>query len=731
MAFATRSRRATRAQSPLTVVPFDARGAGVGEVPATVAIELPGDGEMLLILCAEAERPDPTALPRCLGALDAFRAGFAAANQRALTLALLAGMEEANAALYDPRAARSAHRPVGIGLTALVVRGIEGYVIQTGPGQALILGDNGITALPPLSSYRMVGTPTYDEGASAPPLGLLSTVEPDLFHIEMHDGLFATLCVSGLGRVLHHEDDGPLRSADAGRAADYLVWLSHRYQLPQAYGVLISSDGQGIAPSVIASPPVRYTERASVLPTEAIADRWHDYPADPGSSSRVSDDDAPPTPAMRQPSPDAFDEPRWEYLGEPETVRSSPRRSSRFGGGKQTDWDDPYRPRRQWQVPVLPLRAWLLLGGLLLTLVLAALMGIVHVIGSHRANTATLHELDAIAIARAQAVTQSDAQAAYTALAGLVVRLDKVATENRETQRVTLERQQLTQALDTLSGVTRVTPRQVAALPHLDSASGTHRLILSGQDGKLYLYDKEKNDWGVYTFDSDSQKRERVFTTGSVANKVPAGELRGLFWANGPATSDRTRLFTRNATGGWSEIALPTLGDKRPTAIAPLGSALYMLDNAAGIIVRVPVGDGSPAKIWTTDAATAELRTAVDMASDAQMIWVLLADGRVRGFVGGTPAQVFPASTVPPVKDVTAITTNAASPYLYIAENGQNRILRIRKADGRIVQVLRSADGAPPLVGVQSLSVDEGRGTLWYVGADGIVTVPLPPVGGA
>ncbi|MGI8854412.1 MAG: hypothetical protein ACR2JW_01550, partial [Thermomicrobiales bacterium] len=72
MVFATRSRRAARAQSTWTVVPFDARGAGVGEVSPAVAIETPHDGETLLILCAEADRPDPEATARCLLALDAF-----------------------------------------------------------------------------------------------------------------------------------------------------------------------------------------------------------------------------------------------------------------------------------------------------------------------------------------------------------------------------------------------------------------------------------------------------------------------------------------------------------------------------------------------------------------------------------------------------------------------------------------------------------------------------------
>jgi hypothetical protein len=359
------------------------------------------------------------------------------------------------------------------------------------------------------------------------------------------------------------------------------------------------------------------------------------------------------------------------------------------------------------------------------------LVTVVQAVSAHQANAATARELDGIAQARAQAVALHDPQAKYTELTNVSAQLEKVAAEGRETKRVAIERQQLAQALDTVGGVTRVMPRPVSTLAHVEGGPGNHRLILAGDDGTLYLYDHEKNDWGIYAIDPATGKPSRLFATGSVANKVPAGDLRGLLWANGLATTDRTRIFVRAADGGWTERALPALGEKRPTATALLGDALYLLDAGAGLIVRVPLADGGAAKAWTNDAAAAELRTAVDMSSDGQTIWVLLTDGRVRGFTGGAPAQLIAPPTTPPIKDPTAMTTTATSPYLYIAENGQGRILRIRKADGRVVQSLRAAEGAPPMTAIQSMTVDEGRGMLSYVTADSIVTVPLPPVGGA
>jgi len=703
MVFATRSRRAARAQPTWTVVPFDASGAGVGEIPPTVAIETPHDSETLLVLCAEAERPDPEATRRCLLALDAFRAGYDAAGPRMLTNALIAGMEEANGALSNERAARGMHQPVSIGLTALVARGADAYIIQAGPGQALIVGAEGMTALPPLHGHT-----------DSAPLGSLPTIEPDLFHVDAGEGLFAALCVSALGRVLSREDDGPLLMCDATHAAEYLVSLGARYRLPQAYGVLCSTmGGNGLSAAANAES---MTAWPAGLP----------LPVEPAPQFR-----SVPAPAPVPPGDEG--EQRWDYLGEREpSARSSRLRGWHRDGAPPhaTPWNDPYRARRTGRLPQLPPRLWVLAGGFLLALVLAALIGIVHALASHRANTATMHELDGIAAARMQAVALPDPQAQYDALTAVSRQLEAVATKGRQTRRVAQERQSVTQALDTAMGVTRVTPRPVAALPHFDGGPGNHRLILAGDDGMLYLFDRDKNDWGVYAVNAVTQKADRLFTTGNVANKVPAGELRGLLWFGGPATTDRTRLFARTANGAWGELTIPAVGEKRPTAIVALNDGLYLLDSAAGVIVRVPFADGNSVKPWTTDAATVELKTAVDMASDGQTIWVLLGDGRVRGFIGGAPAQLIATPAVPPIMEPTAIVAPVSSPYLYIADGAQGRILRIRKADGRIVQVLRAANGAPPITRIQSVTVDEGKGMLSYVTADGIGSVLLPPIRG-
>jgi hypothetical protein len=729
MPFATRSRRAARGAggvSAFTVVPFDARGAGVGEVPPQIAIETP-DEETLLILCAEPDRPDEHGPQRMQIALEAFAAGFSSAGPRSLTTALLGGVREANAALYDPRVAQPGHHAIGIGLTALAIRGNDGYILQAGPGQALVLQGGETIALPPLSAHVSARGFMHPESEIAA-LGVLSALDPDLFHIDIRPEMHIAIVASALGRVLAHEDDRPLHVPSVASVAETLVGLARHYRLPDAYGaVVVAGDGgtNGYEPPELP----RWNSDSRGLHLAAQQPHYR------GWSGDLPTTDAPPpplpprgwglneSPAPMEASPwDQYDPPAYDPAGHEEIYTLRP-------PGQRAAWQGR-RGVGAYRLPALPPRLWMLLGAIALTVVLALLIGVVHTISGHRADSQTRHALDAAAAARVQALAQHDPQAAYTALLAIGTQLDQVAATGREPQRVAIERQQLAQALDTVTGVSRVTPRVVGTLAHYEGGPGLHRLIMRGEDGKLYLYERDaKGDWGVFLFNPDAVKLDRLFSTGSVANKVPASDIRGLTWVNGPATTDRTRLFVRGGTGVWQETTLSGIADKRPTALAALGDALYLLDTNAGQIIRVPLKDGT-ATPWTNAAASPELRTAIDMTADSQTLWVLLADGRVRGYIGGTAAQSITLASTPALKDLTALATVPRSPYLYVAENGSGRILRVRKTDGRVVQVLRAADGTPPLVAIQSMTIDEDGGTLWAVTADGIITVPLPPVTG-
>lgn len=728
MPFATRSRRATRGAPAFTVVPFDARGTGVGEVPPQIAIETP-DEETLLVLCAEPDRPDEHALQRIRVAFEAFQTGFAASGARSLTAALLAGVQEASAALYDPRVARRGLHPIGVGLTALAVRGDDGYVMQAGPGQALVLQNGETIALPPLANAVSAKGFMHPESEIAP-LGVLPEIEPDLFHVDLRAGVRVAVIASALGRVLAHEDDHPLHVPDAAAVAEMLVALARHYQLPEAYGAVIVAGDADMGGHDLSALPRWRTDSGGM----------HLAPAPPPPSAPSGHVPAADSGPYAPQTPDA-----WDAVSVPVNTNSEswdrfapPPAATPMGHDREyAAYSPPSRARirmrsRSWprRVPALPSRLWMLLGAVALTVMLALLIGVVHAVNGHRANSAAQHALDAVAAARGQALAQHDPQAAYTALIAVNAELDKIAATGRQTQRVAVERRQLTQALDTVTSVTRVTPRVLGTLAHYEGGPGLHRLILRGEDGKLYLYERDaKGDWGIFLFNPDTVKLDRLFSTGSVASKVPASDIRGLMWANGPATTDRTRLFVRSLSGAWQETTLNGVPDKRPTALVAFGDGIYLLDTNAGQIIRVPLKDGAAAP-WTNAAATAELRTAVDMTADSQTIWVLLADGRVRGYVGGTAAQSFTLAPMPPLKDLTALATMPRSPYLYVAENGQGRILRVRKVDGRVVQVLRAAEGAPPLTAIQSMTVDEDGGTLWAVTADGIITVPLPPVAG-
>ena len=741
MLFATRSRRTERRAPATTVVPFDAPAGGVSAVSPHIAIETP-DAETLLVVCAEAERADEQAAREVQAALDAFLEGYASPEAHGLTAALLAGVRAANAALYNPRALRRGMRLAGVGLTALAVRGEDAYVVQVGPGQALVLHAGETVALPPLESRYASGYHAHPAGATAP-LGVLPDLDPDLFHIDARAGVRAAVVASALGRVLAHEDDRPLHVPDPAAVAQTLVAVARHYRLPEAYGVVVVAGDadadtrmaadEGFAPPprwrtdsgdfALRPPPATRPRRAwsyrlpIVEPEGAAAEQWDAGEAQ--ADHEAWDRFAPERRGAAQ--IDAY------AMRPPQSPDRHPQRDG--GAGGRT-----IRLPSRSSLPALPPRLWMLIGAVALTLALALVIGLIGTIGAQRESAAARTQLDAVARGRAQAVALRDPQAAYTALTALSGQLDAIAATGREPGGVMAERQQLAQAIDTVANVTRVTPRVLGTLTRYEGAPGARRLLLRGEDGKLYLYERDaRGDWGVFLFDPNTVKLDRLFATGSVANKVPASDIRGLVWVTGPATTDRTRLFVRAGNGAWQEATLAGIGEKRPTALVAFGDAIYALDSDAGRIIRAPYRDGGTATVWTGDGVANDLRSAVDMAADTQTIWVLLADGRVRGFVAGTSAQSFTLATTPALKGTAAMTTAARSPYLYIAEGGPGslgRILRVRKVDGRVVQILRAAEGAPPLTAIQSMAVDEAAGTLWAVTADGIITVPLPPVTG-
>lgn len=738
MLFATRSRRSVRSAPAFTAVPFDAPAGGIGAIPPQIAIETP-DSETLLVLCAETERADERAERQVQTALGAFLDGFASPDARGLTAALLAGVREANAALYDPRALRRGVHPAGVGLTALAVRGDDAYVLQVGPGQALVLHAGETVALPPLESRYASGYHARAHGATAP-LGVLPDLDPDLFHIDARAGMRAVVAVSALGRVLAHEDDRSLHLPDPAAVAETLIAVARHYRLPEAYGVVVATgdDGAGMGmddESGFAPPPRWRTDSGDLALRPPPSDRprkaWsyrlpvvepeREDAANPWDAAATDVDAAWDRFAPEQRRTGAHID---DYALRPPPSRRRPRPQAGF---------DP-RAFRPPALPALPPRLWMLIGAVALTLVLAALIAIVQTVGARRVDGAARKELDAIATARAQAVALRDPQAAYTALVALVGQLDAITATSREPERVAAERQQLVQAIDTVGNVTRVTPRVIGTLARYEGAPGARRLLMRGEDGKLYLYERDaRGDWGVFLFDPNAARLDRLFSTGSVAYKVPASDIRGLVWVTGPATTDRTRLFVRAGSGAWQEATLMGIGEKRPTALVAFGDAIYALDSDVGRIIRVPFRDGGAATPWTGEAVASDLRSAVDMTADTQTIWVLLADGRVRGFVGGTPAQSFTLTAAPALKGVGAMVTTARSPYLYIAESGPGslgRILRVRKVDGRVVQIIRAAEGAPPLAAIQSMAVDEATGTLWAVTADGIITTAIPPIAG-
>lgn len=184
-----------------------------------------------------------------------------------------------------------------------------------------------------------------------------------------------------------------------------------------------------------------------------------------------------------------------------------------------------------------------------------------------------------------------------------------------------------------------------------------------------------------------------------------------------------------NTTGGsgegaWRRVPVrDAAGWAALTAAWGFGGNLYVLDAPANQAWRyVPTDTGFDSERAGALTAGDDLREAIDLAVDGD-IYVLLGSGSVLKFSGGR-LQAFPMDGLDrPLAGPVALFTGAGAQQVYVADNGNRRVVVFDKAGIFQRQILLPA-GLPPLV---DLLADEGRGLLYLVGERQVLVAPLPP----
>jgi hypothetical protein len=138
------------------------------------------------------------------------------------------------------------------------------------------------------------------------------------------------------------------------------------------------------------------------------------------------------------------------------------------------------------------------------------------------------------------------------------------------------------------------------------------------------------------------------------------------------------RLIVRD--GEEIKLSLP-YSDFSPVDAAVFQQSIYFLDAAAGKIVKYEFLTGKNElipQIWTVAQVDFHLSNAVSLAVDGS-IWVLIRDGAIHRYWGGTWQETLNIVLWPKLSNPTKIYTKNRLPYLYILDPPEKRLVILDK----------------------------------------------------
>ena len=302
--------------------------------------------------------------------------------------------------------------------------------------------------------------------------------------------------------------------------------------------------------------------------------------------------------------------------------------------------------------------------------------------------------------------------------------------------------QQAYTAIDQIDQVTRLAP------PHkiYDYAapnSAPSRVIASGVD--VYVLDLGVNQVHYHVLNQtysglrDQESSRVLVQQAQPIDGQTVGPLVDITWLpkGGDRQSGSLLVIDRNALvvefdPAWGENETMTLGGndvwRMPVAAKTFDGNLYLLDSVANQIFRYSDGqyENAPTR-WLQGEVDAS--TAIDLGIDGS-IYVIHSDGTIEKFFGGesTPFEV---TGVPqPLNAASAfyLDIEETAKHIYVADAAEIRILQLAR-DGSFVRQFRlPAEQERLFSGLSGVFVDEPAGKLFFLAANALYVVDLPPV---
>lgn len=402
-----------------------------------------------------------------------------------------------------------------------------------------------------------------------------------------------------------------------------------------------------------------------------------------------------------------------------------------FGLPRLQRWDESYRPPRMQRVrsrlPRLEVSRVVAFIAILLVIALGATYYV-----SRSASQAQQESIEALTLlqqAEAQrlaAISLPIPSDTYTGLLTAKSTLSAAeATEAAGSEELAAVRAAIEMDIARITRSQRLSNVQVVGGVPTAPQGRTSKLVSGG--GGLYLLSD-----GIYQIDLFTGTLVQLLTPGDVVGGNEVGTLQGATWREDRLlTTDSTRSYTFDImTGTWASEQLSTFdnaGHRNVAAVATFDRNLYLLTPESGQILKFQAGayDG-PIEDWTSEAANDELKLAVDLVIDGNVL-VLLEDGRILDFLRSRLEATIVPQVIPPLERAVAIAAPVGSQYIYLLHSTDGRIVRMKR-DGTVVQQFTApvTGSVPILAGAMDLTVDEINGVMHVLANDTVYTVRLP-----
>ena len=295
-------------------------------------------------------------------------------------------------------------------------------------------------------------------------------------------------------------------------------------------------------------------------------------------------------------------------------------------------------------------------------------------------------------------------------------------------------------ALDEINEVVRL---QFSAYVPFEDPARHPRRVVAGDEG-VYVLDVGTQQLYNYTVDEMGGFAEPpggavLLRQQDQVGSVLLQEMDDLVWmeaGNGRESSDLLVLVNGESilqfdgSRGFTPVSVAdTIIWKTPRLIEGYFGYLYVLDSEQDRILKyTPTGssyDTSPADYLQAGGAV-ELDSAVDMAINGY-VYVLLADGRILKFEGGTE-QAFSIGGMDdqPLQNPTAIFATPETDHIYVVDAGNERIVQLDKEGVFVRQFRASGNGVGSLEGLQDVCVREAEGQLLVLSTDRLLIAAIP-----